>query len=292
MKASNITLLACLLLLFLPLLPSRIASAEAEVGYAVGDRFVYNDNFIVKGYGREILINSEIEITVKSLDEDEIVFKRIESGKITWPTGSIGMIQYLDSHGAEMSSARGDSFIVKNEIVYSGCNREFIMGEGVHTVKVVINVQSGQFRNVLWGSLSQYHPLDYDDLLVLVIDPGFFLNSQLDIKGNLFDVSGPEFVQVPAGSISSYLLSKDGESRWYDLTTGLLVKKEVVSNLGTDTLELTEVKLGTAKYVVCPTVVPEFEYYSFAVIAVATLLFIVVTKSYPKFKKLDNRSLF
>lgn len=285
-------ILAWLLFLLVPLFLSGAVSAQAQVGYDVGDRFVYNDNFIVKGYGTEIAVNSEIEITVKSIHENEIIFKRTESGKITWPRGFSGVITYLDSHGGEISSIRGDSFIVKNEIVYSDCNREFIRGEGVHTVKAMISVQSGQFRNMLWGTLPQYHPLDYDDLLVLIIDPGFFLNSELDIKGNLFDVSGPEFVQVPAGSISSYLLSKDGESRWYDSATGLLVKKEVVSNLGTDTLELTEVKLGTAKYIVCPTVVPEFEYYSFAVIAVATLLFIVLTKFYPKFKKLDNRSLF
>ena len=286
---NNNKILASLLFLLVPLFLSGTASAQ--VGYAVGDRFVYSDNFTVKGYGTEITVNSEIEITVKSLDENDITFKRTESGKITWPGRFAGVITYLDSHGGEISSIRGDSFVVKNEIIYSDCNREFISGEGVHTVKVMTSVQSGQFRNMLWGTLPQYHPLDYADLLALVIDLGLFLNSQLDIKGDVFGVSGPELVQVPAGSISTYILSKDGERIWYDSSTGLLVKKEVVSNLGTDRLELIETKHGPARYILCPTVVPEFG-YSFAVVLVATLLIIVLTKFYRPFKKRDERSAF
>jgi len=273
---------ASLLFLLVPLFLSGTASAQ--VGYAVGDRFVYSDNFTVKGYGTEIKVNSEIEITVKSLDENDITFKRTESGKITWPGRFAGVITYLDSHGGEISSIRGDSFVVKNEIIYSDCNREFIRGDGVHTVKATINVQSGQFRNTLWGTLPQYHPLDYADLLALVIDPGLFLNSQLDIKGDVFGVSGPELVQVPAGSISAYLLSKDGERIWYDSSTGLLVKKEVLSNLGTDRLELIETKHGEARYVLCPTVVPEFG-YSLIVAMIATSLFIGLTKFYLPFRR-------
>jgi hypothetical protein len=142
--------------------------------------------------------------------------------------------------------------------------------------------------NSIWGTLPQHQPLDDDGMLDIVVDPALFSQKNLEIEAKVYEVREPELVQVPAGSVSAYMLSREGERRWYDSATGLLVMKEVKSNIGSDSLLLQEVKNGSEKYQLCAAEVPEFSHYALAVAGTAFFLLTVILNRFPPLAR--NRS--